>query len=553
MGDNAGHTIHRSRASNQSLRHRSINFINLSNEAASSTGTVAVMVPTAADQQPPFVQSPPKSSPPHITVTSQSLGDQSQPCRNNLRNLPKSAPGGTFVEPPHLISVQSDLDSEEEVILFNGRRSQRSMIKSCSKTMKETVSVSLCTEPSSIHSNEVADSRASGKLSESSGFASYLMVGPEQSDLVKAPFSNEDQSPHHSLSSGGYEAAIMDYAENAESNGLLMEHSAQIPARRLALIDLNEDSTTVPLPGLMARSTTLQWDEDDFVDFHSLNTSDNETEIVARVLLKREWKSVTQYLVVWEGKSIDDASWIPLSQLTDSRAQEAILSYEQAAAAGATASEQSSTEASTDIKQLAVEDVARDLQDIIDREERLNGAVDRMTDDHIARLLSKQEELGLGSNELMLFDNLDFEMVSNTKTSKMVRNGRRSSVMLHKHSTVLESQGLAGGAQNMTVADQYGDFDIMDFGRPSLQRKSKGRNGTAPQVSDEELNKTIQKSWSNDRAKKKLRKNARGEARSKGLSSTNGKADGPNNSSGVITASQLKTELRSFLLSNHQR
>ena len=549
MQDVARHTTQRSNASAQPLRHSSINFINSSNEPPSGQPLVETMKPTTTSQDPYSVQSLLEPNLPLTTLPSLSSEYWRQVGENSQSKAPQSAPNDATVKPSDRISQQLDTESEEEVIIFGGRNSHRSTIKPSSTTMKRICSPSFSTEPSPLHGGEISNEDTSEKLSDSSGSGSHLR--PEQPDSTRPPFPDKSQSLHHVISNGGYDAAIADYAENAESNGPLMECSPQIPVHQLTSIDVNEGSTNTSLSTSIAEPTTLQCDEVDLVNFRDLSTSDEATGSPSRVILKKERGSTTQYPVVWEGKNVDDASWIPLSQLTSCRAQEATLSYEQTVVVDAITPEQSSTEDSSDIEQLVMKDVARDMQDIVDHDERFNRAVERTTDDEIARMLSKQEELGLGSNKLVLFNNLDFEAVSNTLTSKMGRGGRQSNVVFHERSTPLKFLG-SDEAQSMIVADQYGEFDIMDFGRLSLQRKSKGRKDAAPQASDEELNTAIQKSWKNDRAKKKLRKDARDEARLRGLLGKKHGADTRSESQEAITASQIKAEIKSFLLSDDQ-
>ncbi|ODM18312.1 hypothetical protein SI65_06183 [Aspergillus cristatus] len=67
-------------------------------------------------------------------------------------------------------------------------------------------------------------------------------------------------------------------------------------------------------------------------------------------------------------------------------------------------------------------------------------------------------------------------------------------------------------------SDPYHGFDIMDFNRPSLRKKAKGRKGPPDlMLSDSELEMELEKAWRNDREKKKSKKQKREELRSQGL------------------------------------
>ncbi|PWY65939.1 hypothetical protein BO94DRAFT_504582 [Aspergillus sclerotioniger CBS 115572] len=100
--------------------------------------------------------------------------------------------------------------------------------------------------------------------------------------------------------------------------------------------------------------------------------------------------------------------------------------------------------------------------------------------------------------------------------------------------------------------DPYYGFDIMDFNRPSVKKKPKGKNHALDiTLSDSELESELINAWQNDRAKKKARKQKREELRSQGLLGrsreepvlktkyTNG-----------IGFEDLKTEFRKFLSSS---
>ncbi|RAL06297.1 putative R3H and G-patch domain protein [Aspergillus ibericus CBS 121593] len=100
--------------------------------------------------------------------------------------------------------------------------------------------------------------------------------------------------------------------------------------------------------------------------------------------------------------------------------------------------------------------------------------------------------------------------------------------------------------------DPYYGFDIMDFNRPSVKKRSKGKSRALDiTLSDSELESELVNAWQNDRAKKKARKKQREELRSQGLLGRNRQdpvlkmkyANG-------IGFEDLKSEIRHFLLSS---
>ncbi|KAE8362963.1 hypothetical protein BDV27DRAFT_146497 [Aspergillus caelatus] len=100
--------------------------------------------------------------------------------------------------------------------------------------------------------------------------------------------------------------------------------------------------------------------------------------------------------------------------------------------------------------------------------------------------------------------------------------------------------------------DPYYGLDIMDFNRPSLRKKQRGKHRNPDLVlSDSELELELENAWRNDREKKKARKQKREELRSQGLLGRG--AHDPDLRSKYTNGmgfSDLKTEIRIFLLSS---
>lgn len=117
--------------------------------------------------------------------------------------------------------------------------------------------------------------------------------------------------------------------------------------------------------------------------------------------------------------------------------------------------------------------------------------------------------------------------------------------------------------QNLTSAptfadaleqDSYLGFDIMDFDRPSLRKKSKGSHHVSNfEPSDSDLELQLERAWENDRSKKKARKQQREQLRSQGLlGRKTGKTDWKKYALGM-SMEDLKAEVKAFLLSSSER
>lgn len=165
-------------------------------------------------------------------------------------------------------------------------------------------------------------------------------------------------------------------------------------------------------------------------------------------------------------------------------------------------------------------------------------------DETMARLLAKQEELGLGSDELVLFGGQEMS------TSYTVNMGKSRS------RTKAEAQIIKGRRKfpsASAVADAFDELDLMDWERPSLQKPRKGgRRGKAPpdfDVSDSELELTLQTAWVKDRETKKMKKLQREELRAQGLLGKHANPDDPRLKYPTgMTLDDIKTEMRDFLL-----
>lgn len=143
------------------------------------------------------------------------------------------------------------------------------------------------------------------------------------------------------------------------------------------------------------------WNSADLQDFDELSTSSEALEIIEKVLSRRERSSGVQYLVVGAGHMMDDARWLPLSALKASGVDDLIRDFEDEQAEFERLLDDESDESldTDDQRALDIQEQMDCIEDEKDLEERRKA---RMTDEQIARLLFKQEELGFGSEDLKL-------------------------------------------------------------------------------------------------------------------------------------------------------
>ncbi|EME39937.1 hypothetical protein DOTSEDRAFT_82684 [Dothistroma septosporum NZE10] len=197
--------------------------------------------------------------------------------------------------------------------------------------------------------------------------------------------------------------------------------------------------------------------------------------------------------------------------------------------------------------------------------------MERMTDEQIARLLAKQEELGMGSDELLLDNGIDISddgfgdlVAARAGLGDLSKYSFGRSAMSHsmrKHRGD-RKENFPDASVLADAVDQYGEngFDIMDFDRPSLRPRKKGRKGQLPEelemLSDEDLKEELRDHWDNDRGKKAAKKAEREELRREGLLGSGGrkgKADLSQKYPIGMNMKQVHDELRDFLRSDEHR
>lgn len=350
--------------------------------------------------------------------------------------------------------------------------------------------------------------------------------------------------------------------KNAYEEEILADYIANIndgddgdDQKHMANYDRTDELPDETTAGHFLQSDT-SWDLSDLADLEELSTSSEDLTSVGRVLSKRERPLGVQYLVTEGGHTVDDARWIPLSSLNMPGAEQHIRIYESKLSR--LEEYLTETEGSDDDipnHQVAV-DLQKDIDNSLEEHDLLSRRRDRLTDEKIARLLSKQEELGLGSSELILYDGdedgKDDHVLSSHKgayTSALRKRGQKARFTNH-----LPATSAFTGVLNV---DAFDDVGVIDQGCPNPRKKSKGRRGLPVlELTDTELENSIQLAWENDRAKKKIRKQEREELRAQGLlgkkSKTGSKSEYAEYAEGKAMA-YIKNAIEGFLLSSFDR
>jgi hypothetical protein len=258
------------------------------------------------------------------------------------------------------------------------------------------------------------------------------------------------------------------------------------------------------------------WDSADLDDFDGFATTDEEIDEIGQVLRHRERKSGLQYLVTAVGKGASDAKWMLQSKLTSTSAVGEIQTYHEIQALKIEVEEDDEDDDSDSSDDDALDDVLDDIESEDDENAEILRRTAKMTDEQIARALAKQEELGLGSDELVLFDGQEGEDEDDPEDvfangagfvpfslSQHTSNRARTKKNRRQRDSFPSGEAFA----DVLEQDPYGGFDVMDFDRPSVRPKRQGKkNDFNFELSDEELANHLKTSWQKDRDKKAQRK-----------------------------------------------
>lgn len=282
---------------------------------------------------------------------------------------------------------------------------------------------------------------------------------------------------------------------------------------------------------------------------HVTATHDIPAEI-DRIFSVRRIKRSIQYLISGKDQGPDEARWVREELLTMPGAKDLIREFleerDRTLASGPEVTE------GVDEASLNREDL--DPSDDDDNDEELLEEIEqRMTDEQLARALELQDIFGIDVGEDLVglsdLDNLEELSDSEDDMQPVSKNSRRKARRNRK-----DKFPPASAFADAIDEDPYGAFDIMDFDRPSLKKKPKGRRQVPDfGLSDSDMAWELEESWNNDRKKKKAKKHEREELRAQGLLGNKNGVDMKAKYSRGMYFDNIKQELRSFLVSEKQR
>lgn len=443
-----------------------------------------------------------------------------------------------------------DIESEDDIVLFSGRSgfSTSTTIIPDELEGNNTIPASRPVAPlfqMSPPSLDIAASCASPITASNTATRTKQKNG--QTDRKQRQKGRSTERRNKNDSEDDLQAVLDDYVENMRGTGEIDDFTTAYEALARGKARCSHSDSG--------------WDSVELEDLDDLSTSDELLGDVEFILSRRERPSGLQYLVSWEGQSMDEARWILHTNLQTDDVKALIFDFEEQERLVAEYPQDDEEDEDSDVVRLSEgsdngddsEEAFEDERDLLERK------MARMTDEKIARLLAKQEELGMGSNQLMLFDasdgdedeiamkvedELDADFISlgskprNNAWGKRQRRKLRGTIM--------------SDPTDMLDTHEDDDFDIMDRTRPSLGLGRRGKDIMTFGLSDSELENELRDTFAADRKKKKAKKLEREELRAAGLLGKKSKtrADIDAKYSTGIGIDQIKFELENFLLND---
>lgn len=490
-------------------------------------------------------------------------GNSEEPVQDLFYIDTQAAPVATGLPPPRVASPTSS-DSGSDIILFGGRDEHgKPIVRSRGpvKTISDPIDAKIKQVEEQIHHKEELlegimhhDATTEEEIFEKIIIESKIEVDDDieveveeeievsiRQAKAKRRRQRKKKPGREHIEQDEEDALIADYLANMDDDPEFLESFGR---RELGGTEeehwVDETEMSDSEPHIYKES---RWDRDDINDFDDLSTSDGVMGDVAAILSKRERRSGVQYLVVWEEQSVDEARWVPVTTLVSVKAQLYIEEFE--------------AEEKLVAEFMEGSDSDDDGEDTSDGEDSVEMPTpkepSKMSDEKYARLLAKQQELGIHGDELLLFDG----------EGQDEEDGIDEDILFAQHFIPVSKSKRPNKGQNRgginrakgdfpvasLLADAYDGFDVMDFERPSLKKKPKGRKGKLVfDLSDSDLEASMQTAWENDRVRKKERKQEREELRSQGLlGNKNGKINMRDKYKEGLNLTQIKEEIRNFL------
>ncbi|RMZ90261.1 hypothetical protein DV736_g2518, partial [Chaetothyriales sp. CBS 134916] len=433
---------------------------------------------------------------------------------------------------------ESESSSEEEMILFHGRTKQ------ASETMSSTAKPPSHSGGSTPHkplsppsSRKACQNRGPGP--RKNGLNRILYVSDEEEAMIQDYIANMAVDDDHDANDNDHDGNDNDHDGNDndhdgndndhDGNDDNQDRSASKPCRRTEAFRFykgagDENAKVQTKSKFVVKAVSHQvdqasnWDSSDLDDFDELATTDEDIDEIGQVLRHRDRPSGAQYLVTPVTKGTDDAKWILHSKLTSSiTATDKIRAYHETVRMRLEA-EEDMIISSSDGDDDALDDIIDDIESEDAENAKIIARTGRMTDEQIARTFAKQEELGIGADQLVLFDGQEGE------DDEDISDRFKDSSHFVPFSTAPPISSRARGKKNRRQRDDfpsaeafadaldqdpYGGFDVMDFDRPSVRPKRKGKKNDFAldfNLSDDEFALHIKSQWQKDRDKKAARK-----------------------------------------------
>lgn len=476
-----------------------------------------------------------------------------------------STPIETNLPPPVVRSSSSpsltDPLSEDEVIVFSGRNSKTQRLLQGGSVGRNFISSVpdqiVASQPPKTESSVTR--RVSGEAEEAA-IPKTLHDDQLQATIQEHPMKHGRSSKRATKD----DEALADYLANLQANDSNLE-SRSFPHPKLR--DLDKDMRDHEYLERNSGADDMQdsndeWDSVDMQDFDGFSTSSEMMDATPRILAKRLRNRATQYLVTLIGESVDEARWLPPALLKAPNAAASIALFEDhnKAENDCPMDDSDVSDGSSFFEYLLSKDLAKDQAAAEEEESLEKRRKARMSDEQIARLLSKQAELGIKGDELVLFtgesltplwdgpeqdslyENLGVGPRRSPFDMKAQRKKKRFDDRFSSASVFADTLG----------QDPYDGFDIMDHERPSLRKKLRkgGPADTRLDVSDSDLQQSLQTAWENDRTKKKHRKQEREERRAQGLLTRTGKPDLKARFPEGMAMADVKNEIKAFMKSS---
>ncbi|CAD6594504.1 MAG: hypothetical protein ASARMPREDX12_009140 [Alectoria sarmentosa] len=447
--------------------------------------------------------------------------------------------------------------SDARARTLNGQGTQNvSKLSGNGSVMATVVDDPIIVSPKSFHSSP-KQKPPNFSASDSERVAGHL-IGNSGTFATKSGLRRRERHPRKKKKGDGF---LNDYVTNLRDEGNLetFAESSVLNQRDLDGSDTAEwrdqvESLTTGSVEKVPLTTYEEWDSADLEDFDELSTSNEALDSVEQVLSKRERPSGVQYLVIGAGCTIDDASWFPVSSLSLPGVGALIQDFEDKAELSRLLNDSDASVASLTEDEQVAQNIQEDLDDQEDENDLEDRRKARMTDEQIARLLSKQEELGVGSDDRMLFDGGDVGTDSEEELDGLWERVVTHLAPSRSKRTKRSQSNIPSATAFVDVLDQdlYHGFDVMDREGPSLRKRPKSRRGKfSMQLSDSELEQSIQTAREKDRTKKMKRKQEREELRAQGLlGKKNNKIVLKAKYSEGMSMTEVKNEIRDFLLSS---